>query len=617
MKRLFLFFALLVSFVAEAQPPVSTPELQFVGTTAFSTTNGRIRYNTACNCFVFRYGGANVTPPLVAAPGAGQAGQSVRWNNGSSSWEYFTPASSFALTNGSGTTANGTAVDLGGTLTSTATVTTTGFGVLFSGGIFAANGGGKQLQLDPTNGIEISLGSDDVGDIFTRGTVGFIQRIPAVATGNALISGGVSTVPSWGKIGLTTHVSGILPIANGGTGSSTQAWWGLTGTSTLGGVATINSNAAEQHVFGGTWTATGATQSHIVVSPTITARATASDEIKGIEIMPTINAAANNQILTTLDLTTTYNQGAFTGLSLVGIKTNGQIDISASNAIKSTFTSSGGFTRIQFFQSTTAAGSIVCNGSAGSNPSAMEFRTDRAAGNILFSTAAAVPAGGINANQRWFLGGNFTPTAWAHLAAGVATASGAPLKFTSGPLTTTPESGAREFDNSHYVTTAALNRLGMPGKIAGFNAVVNNSGTSETDLFTYTTKANTLNATGEEIEFTGVGKVNDVTSTAQLKFYFAGTAFGDTGALTVSGVGAFTWRAIVKRTGASTASASVQITTPTASTAVYTNQLDLAGLTFSGTNIVKITGTAGGAGGGSNDITAIEGRVLWFPAANN
>jgi hypothetical protein len=41
--------------------------------------------------------------------------------------------------------------------------------------------------------------------------------LPDVATGNALISGGVNTAPLWGKIGLTTHVSGVLPIANGGT----------------------------------------------------------------------------------------------------------------------------------------------------------------------------------------------------------------------------------------------------------------------------------------------------------------------------------------------------------------------------------------------------------------
>jgi hypothetical protein len=32
-----------------------------------------------------------------------------------------------------------------------------------------------------------------------------------------LISGGVGAAPSWGKIGLATHVSGTLPVANGGT----------------------------------------------------------------------------------------------------------------------------------------------------------------------------------------------------------------------------------------------------------------------------------------------------------------------------------------------------------------------------------------------------------------
>jgi hypothetical protein len=47
-----------------------------------------------------------------------------------------------------------------------------------------------------------------------------LSKLPGVATGNALISGGTSTAPSWGKVGLTTHVSGTLPVANGGTGQS-------------------------------------------------------------------------------------------------------------------------------------------------------------------------------------------------------------------------------------------------------------------------------------------------------------------------------------------------------------------------------------------------------------
>jgi len=56
-----------------------------------------------------------------------------------------------------------------------------------------------------------------VGDLIYANTTTTLAKLADVATGNALISGGVSTAPSWGKIGLTTHVSGTLPVANGGT----------------------------------------------------------------------------------------------------------------------------------------------------------------------------------------------------------------------------------------------------------------------------------------------------------------------------------------------------------------------------------------------------------------
>jgi hypothetical protein len=68
-----------------------------------------------------------------------------------------------------------------------------------------------------------------VGDLLYAGSSSTLSKLNGVATGNALISGGTGTAPSWGKIGLTTHVSGILPIANGGTNS--------TATPTSGGVA--------------------------------------------------------------------------------------------------------------------------------------------------------------------------------------------------------------------------------------------------------------------------------------------------------------------------------------------------------------------------------------------
>ena len=61
------------------------------------------------------------------------------------------------------------------------------------------------------------LTSYAVGDLVFANTTSTLAKLADVATGNALISGGVGAAPSYGKIGLTTHVSGTLPVANGGT----------------------------------------------------------------------------------------------------------------------------------------------------------------------------------------------------------------------------------------------------------------------------------------------------------------------------------------------------------------------------------------------------------------
>jgi hypothetical protein len=57
-----------------------------------------------------------------------------------------------------------------------------------------------------------------VGDIIYASGSTALGKLSGVVTGNALISGGVGSAPLYGKIGLTTHISGILPVANGGTG---------------------------------------------------------------------------------------------------------------------------------------------------------------------------------------------------------------------------------------------------------------------------------------------------------------------------------------------------------------------------------------------------------------
>lgn len=59
-----------------------------------------------------------------------------------------------------------------------------------------------------------------VGDLLYADTTTTLARLAGVTAGNVLISQGAAA-PQWGKVGLTTHVSGILGIANGGTNTST------------------------------------------------------------------------------------------------------------------------------------------------------------------------------------------------------------------------------------------------------------------------------------------------------------------------------------------------------------------------------------------------------------
>ena len=62
-----------------------------------------------------------------------------------------------------------------------------------------------------------------IGDLLYADTTTTLAKLADVATGNALLSGGVGVAPSWGKIDVATHITGVVPVANGGTGASTVA----------------------------------------------------------------------------------------------------------------------------------------------------------------------------------------------------------------------------------------------------------------------------------------------------------------------------------------------------------------------------------------------------------
>lgn len=113
----------------------------------------------------------------------------------------------------------------------------TGLTTFTSGGaVYATSTSALTTGTLPATAGGTGQSSYAVGDLLYASTTSALSKLADVATGNALISGGVGVAPAWGKIGLTTHVSGTLAIANGGTGqtTATAAFNGLSPLTTLG-----------------------------------------------------------------------------------------------------------------------------------------------------------------------------------------------------------------------------------------------------------------------------------------------------------------------------------------------------------------------------------------------
>lgn len=213
------------------------------------------------------------------------------------------------------------------------------------------------------------------------------------------------------------------------------------------------------------------------------------------------------------------------------------------------------------------------------------------------------------------------PTAYLQLAAGTAAAGTAPVKYTSGTLLTTIEAATKEYNNAHYASSNALNRYAEGGYIADFYTESNNVSTTETDLYTYTTKANTFAADGEKMiaEFSGI-TTGSATATRTWQIYFAGASISTSGTF-FTGISAtgLDWK--IRIIGIRRSSSSIVWTIEysigsTGVTAVSDVSIQ-TGLTLSGTNVFKITGQAGATGAGSDQIKAEMGTISWHGAANN
>jgi hypothetical protein len=179
-----------------------------------------------------------------------------------------------------------------------------------------------------------------VGDLLFANSTTTLGKLADVATGNALISGGVGTAPSWGKIGLTTHVTDTLAVGNGGTGLATTPangqidignGTGFTRTTITAGSGISVTNGSGSITISGAadtvnqvksvviLTSTTTTQMSSTVIPTISSGA----QIASITITP--SSASSTFLLfcsITVDFSTNnHNVGmaVFRGTTLIGV----------------------------------------------------------------------------------------------------------------------------------------------------------------------------------------------------------------------------------------------------------------------------------------------------------
>lgn len=138
---------------------------------------------------------------------------------------------------------------------------------IISGGVGAAPSYGKIGLTTHISGVlpvangGTNISSYTVGDILYASAAGVLSPLSDIATGNVLLSGGVTTAPSYGKVGLTTHVSGVLPVANGGTGVTTAPAeaariLGFTSTATAAGTTVLTNASSQYQLFTGVTTQT-------------------------------------------------------------------------------------------------------------------------------------------------------------------------------------------------------------------------------------------------------------------------------------------------------------------------------------------------------------------------
>jgi hypothetical protein len=230
----------------------------------------------------------------------------------------------------------------------------------------------------------------------------------------------------------------------------------------------------------------------------------------------------------------------------------------------------------------------------------------------LYSILVASGVSKLNGNL--YCNGIFTNTgatsanAYCELKAGTTTV--APLKITQGTNMTSAARGAIEFNGSHYETNVSFLRYGKGGSVNESTTSQDTVGTTETDLFSYTSPAGFFTNIGDKCNIDLGGAVVGNANGKTFKFSFGGTVIFNTGALTLATNAA--WHISIKLIMSGSSKVKYIVSMFTDKSVSLVSSGELTGGTLTVSNIIKLTGT----GVANGDISFYTGQVLYFPVSN-
>lgn len=414
--------------------------------------------------------------------------------------------------------------------------------ITVAGTLVAANGGTGQSNYT-------------IGDLLYASGTTALSRLADVATGNALLSGGVGAAPSWGQVSLTTTVTGTLPITNGGTGqASALTQYGL--------------------VYGASATAMGITA----------AGTTGQVLIATTSGAPTWGSVPSTAAVTSITFGTT-------GLT-PSTATTGAVTVAG------TLVAANGGTG----QSSYAVGDLLY----ASTTTALSRLADVATGSILVS-------GGVSTAPVWSASPTITTSITTPLViGGTAVSSTLTLQSTSGVGTT--DSILFKVGNAGATTAMIISTVGLvtannfgssSSAITGgsINGTTVGASTASTGAFTTLSASSTVSGTGFSTYLASPPAIGGTAAAAGAFTTLSASS-------TVSGTGFSTYLASPPAIGG-TAAAAGTFTTATAATVVGTHNAyaNIIALTDAATIAVDMSVT----GGNNFSVTLAGNRTLGNP----